>query len=119
MANVFDVAEYILQIDNKEFASVADLINDGIDIMEDEPKAWPDVTPMKLQKLVYYVKGFSLVLLGRPIFGEKLEAWRHGPVCPDLYHRLKSHGASILSPGDCNGNASALSQEERELRNCR
>lgn len=54
------------------------------------------ISNLKLQKLVYYAQGFSLVLLDKPLFGEKIEAWMHGPVVPDLYRRFKQHGNSAL-----------------------
>ncbi|BDG46395.1 type II toxin-antitoxin system antitoxin SocA domain-containing protein [Parageobacillus sp. KH3-4] len=51
------------------------------------PKA---VTHLKLQKLVYYAQGFYLAVHNKPLFGERIEAWVHGPVCPSLY-RLFNH----------------------------
>lgn len=40
---------------------------------------------IRLQKLVYYAQARVLVKEGRPLFAERLEAWRKGPVAPDLY----------------------------------
>ena len=60
MANVFDVACYILE-------------------------RKPDITTMKLQKLCYYVQAWSLVWEEEPLFDEEFEAWANGPVCPELY----------------------------------
>ena len=50
-----------------------------------------ELTPMKLQKLLYYVKCWSLVA-GQPLIDEPFEAWSYGPVNPDVYHRYKVHG---------------------------
>jgi uncharacterized phage-associated protein len=114
MASIYDAAEYILELNNKP--SCANLnASVELDTQEEEPEVWPDVTPMKLQKLLYYVKGFSLVLLGRAMFPESFHAWRHGPVCPELYRRLKQYGRATLSPGDCGGDCSLLTAEEKEL----
>ena len=60
MANVFDVACYILE-------------------------RKPDITTMKLQKLCYYAQAWSLVWEEEPLFDEEFEAWANGPVCPELY----------------------------------
>lgn len=49
---------------------------------ESEPAG---LTPMQLQKLLYYVQGWSLALLGKPAFGEHFEAWRLGPVVCEVY----------------------------------
>lgn len=49
------------------------------------------VETLKLQKLMYYSNGWSLALHGRPLFSDKIEAWKHGPVIPSIYkkHRTK------------------------------
>lgn len=46
----------------------------------------------KLQKLCYYAQAWHLALLGEPLFDERIEAWIHGPVSPDLYHEYKEYG---------------------------
>jgi uncharacterized phage-associated protein len=53
---------------------------------EEEPEL---LTHMRVQKLAYYAQGWSLALLGRPLFSDPIEAWTHGPVACDLYQRLK------------------------------
>ena len=59
------------------------------------------VSNLKLQKLVYYAQGFSLVLHGRPLFSERIEAWVHGPVVPELYQEYKPCGSDAIShPGE-------------------
>ena len=44
------------------------------------------ISNLKLQKLVYYAQGFHLAISGEPLFDEKIMAWEHGPVIPQLYH---------------------------------
>jgi len=58
--------------------------------------AGDSISHMKLQKLVYYAQGVSLALRGEELFPERVEAWDHGPVVPDLYHRYKEHGSSPI-----------------------
>ena len=55
------------------------------------------VSTMKLQKLVFYSQALSLVESSSPLFQERIEAWRNGPVVPDLF-RLHS-GKFVISPG--------------------
>lgn len=59
------------------------------------------VSHMQLQKLLYYVQGYSLGMSGRPVFDDALEAWTHGPVVRSVYDAYKRYGAQPLpSPGD-------------------
>ncbi len=45
------------------------------------------MSAMKLEKLVYYCQAWSLVWDERPLFRERIEAWRNGPVVPELYDK--------------------------------
>jgi uncharacterized phage-associated protein len=44
-----------------------------------------EVTPLMLQKLLYFIQGLSYALYGKPMFMEDCEAWIHGPVYPEVY----------------------------------
>ncbi|ONI83810.1 hypothetical protein ALI22I_35790 [Saccharothrix sp. ALI-22-I] len=44
-------------------------------------------SPMKLQKLLYYAQAWHLAEQGEPLFEAPIEAWRRGPVVPEVYHR--------------------------------
>lgn len=48
---------------------------------------------MKLEKLAYYCQAWWVARNKDPLFPEPLEAWRMGPVCPDLYreHRRRNY----------------------------
>lgn len=55
------------------------------------------VSPMKLQKLVYYAHGWYAGYTGKPLIDEPVEAWQYGPVIPSLYHEFKRFGAGSIS----------------------
>ena len=55
------------------------------------------LTPMKLQKLVYFAHGWSLALTGQPLVNERIEAWQYGPVIPDLYREFKTFGNGVIT----------------------
>ena len=50
---------------------------------------------MQILKLVYISHGWHLEMRGAPLFRNKIEAWRHGPVIPDVYHAFRKQGVSI------------------------
>ncbi|OCG77413.1 hypothetical protein A9G44_05055 [Gilliamella sp. Occ4-3] len=91
----FDVANYILSLND----------NDAGDL----------ISNLKLQKLVYYTQGFSLAILGKPLFNEKIEAWMHGPVIPDLYHKYKSFGSGAIDTDNLDIDFSKFSEDEKNL----
>ncbi len=48
-----------------------------------------EVTPLMLQKLLYFIQGVSYALNGDPMFSENCQAWVHGPVYPDVYDMFR------------------------------
>jgi len=60
---------------------------------EDEPDY---LTHLRLQKLLYYAQGWSLALRDMPMFSERIEAWVHGPVVPDVYRSLAGSGSDVI-----------------------
>ena len=48
-----------------------------------------EVTPLMLQKLLYFIQGVYSALYGKPIFEEDCRAWVHGPVYPDVYELFR------------------------------
>ena len=49
-----------------------------------------EVTPLALQKMLYFIQGIYMVLFGVELFSEECEAWAHGPVFKDVYEVFKS-----------------------------
>lgn len=72
----YQVADYFLALTNED---AGDLISN-----------------LKLQKLMYYAQGLYLAVHDAPIFPERIEAWRHGPVVPELYYAKKDFGSGPL-----------------------
>jgi uncharacterized phage-associated protein len=89
MVNVFDVAEYILAKQG-------------------------EIPAVKLHKLLYYSQAWSLVWDERPLFTNRIEAWKNGPVVRDLYswHRLEYSVAPGKFKGACTSEALSDPQTE-------
>ena len=68
------------------------------------------MTAMRLHKLLYYCQGWFLAWYGRPLFADRLEAWMHGPVAPDVYALPWGRGRDRLPDP---GGDEALSSDER------
>lgn len=49
------------------------------------------ISHLKLQKLVYFSHGWHLGIFDKSLVTDEfVEAWKHGPVFPSLYHEFKS-----------------------------
>ncbi|WP_050181290.1 Panacea domain-containing protein [Domibacillus robiginosus] len=50
------------------------------------------VTPLKLQKLLYYCQGWHMAFSnGEALFEDDIVAWEHGPVVRDIYFEYKDY----------------------------
>ena len=50
------------------------------------------LTPLKLQKILYYVSAEYLKKFGKRLFTEDFQKWQYGPVVKDVYHEFKLFG---------------------------
>jgi len=76
---------------------------------EEEPEF---LSHLKLQKLLYYVQGWSLALRNKPMFDARIEAWSSGPVVRSLYAHFADYGYRPIPPDDV-GEAVGLSGPEK------
>lgn len=97
MPTCFDVADYFLAWQDEE--------------------AGDYISNLKLQKLCYYAQGFTLAITNKPLFSESIEAWQHGPVCPDLYQAFKKYSSSPIPipTRELCDIVACFSQEQREV----
>lgn len=74
---IYDVANYFLLRVDSESGSI--------------------ITHLKLQKLCYYANSWHLAFEGDTLFDQCFEAWAHGPVCPELWHKYKNYRFNPIS----------------------
>lgn len=48
-----------------------------------------EVTPLSLQKILYFIQGIYMVLYDKPLYKEDCMAWIHGPVYEEVYNLFK------------------------------
>ena len=48
-----------------------------------------EVTPLTLQKLLYYIQGNYAAIYDKPLFDAPCEAWVHGPVYRNVYNLFR------------------------------
>ena len=96
--NALSVAKWFVTRANNEFV--------------DEGGVAEGLTNLKLQKLLYFAQAISLSLNNKPLFEDKIEAWKFGPVVPAVYQALKQFGNQ---PVMIEGTTSELSAEVSAL----
>ncbi len=73
-----------------------------------------DMTLLKLIKIVYVAHGWMLGIYGKPLVSEDVEAWKYGPVIPELYNETnqfgRNHITDLSDDFKCN-----LTQEEQSI----
>jgi uncharacterized phage-associated protein len=55
------------------------------------------LSPMKLQKLMYYAQAWHLKVKGAPLLDDNFARWKFGPVIPSIYHEFKDFGYRDIS----------------------
>ncbi|RSI20648.1 DUF4065 domain-containing protein [Streptococcus sanguinis] len=59
-----------------------------------------EITPLALQKLLYYVQGFYFAFKGTFLFDSDCESWVHGPVYRDIYFKFQEFGRNPIAIED-------------------
>lgn len=83
-------------------------------------KKLEEVTPLSLQKLLYFIQGIYSALYGRPIFSEDCRAWIHGPVYQEVYDLFRDFKYNPIDDARfvlLEGMADALTEDEKYVIN--
>ena len=65
-------------------------------------------------KLAYIAHGYCLALYGKPLFEDKIEAWKFGPVILDLYFKFDKQNKNKFE-ADMIKNTSCVNDKESEI----
>jgi uncharacterized phage-associated protein len=72
-----------------------------------------DLTPLKLQKILYYVQGWYLADYGKPLFEDQILAWKYGPVVRKVYDYYRDHPTGHITPAEVPGNIARLDESTK------
>jgi uncharacterized phage-associated protein len=72
------------------------------------------VTNLKLQKVLYFAQAYFLAKLGRPLFDDRIEAWKYGPVIPSVYRKYRENGSNPIILAE---DKSTIEAEDKEVLN--
>ena len=56
-----------------------------------------EITPLSLQKILYYAQGFYKAFFGKFLFEDDCQAWVHGPVYVNIYEKYKEFKSANIS----------------------
>lgn len=59
-----------------------------------------DITPLALQKALYYIQGFYFAFYKTFLFTENCQAWVHGPVYREIYFRYRDYRFDSIEKDD-------------------
>lgn len=76
------------------------------------------LTPMKLQKLIYFLFGYYYAETDKKLFNEPFEVWQYGPVLPSVYSEFRSFRSNHINAlaKDAKGKAYVPSKSDPELK---
>lgn len=59
------------------------------------------LTHLHMQKILYFGHGYHLAYYDDPLFTQTVQAWKHGPVIPEVYRAFRGFGKfPITTPAD-------------------
>ncbi|MEA3391622.1 MAG: DUF4065 domain-containing protein [Candidatus Marinimicrobia bacterium] len=74
-----------------------------------------EITPLKLQKLIYYLKVWSIIDNKPKLIYADFKKWNHGPVNKEVYYHYKKYGSKPIPLENCNYSLNITIEEENTL----
>lgn len=71
-----------------------------IALARSDEKLAPELSPLKIQKLLFYIQAWYAANKDNRLYEDDIYAWPLGPVVEDVYHHYKSYGAQDLAKED-------------------
>ena len=71
------------------------------------------ITNLKLQKILYFIQGFSYAKMNKPFIDAEFEVWPYGPTIRSLYIDYSVYGSFTINKIENTENT--ISQEDKEF----
>lgn len=77
-----------------------------------------DITPMKLQKLLFNTHAYYLKKYGKPLVSDPFLKWKFGPVVRDVYREFSGFGSSPITSlaTDAKGDSYVVAHDDSDAR---
>ena len=78
------------------------------------------LSPMKLQKLLYFTYARCAFKHDTALFADQFEPWPYGPVVESVYEQFKNFGKKSIDDyyKDCDGKVKVVSQSHTQFLEC-
>jgi uncharacterized phage-associated protein len=74
-----------------------DIAYKTLGLVKDDPDLAPGgITPLKLQKLLFYMQGWYAANTDKRLFSDDIYAWGYGPVVEAVYYEFRTYGSQNL-----------------------
>lgn len=73
-----------------------------------------ELTNLRLQKILYFLRLVFLDMFNKPCFNNRMEAWDLGPTVPDAYNHYRKYGAQYI-PGNRTKDIYDIKDIDKEL----
>lgn len=54
------------------------------------------VSNLRLQKLLYFIQAYFIIIKNEPLFKDKIYGWECGPVVLEIYEKYRKYGSMII-----------------------
>ncbi len=85
------------------------------EILQNNKSASRGTMPLQIIKLAYLAHGWNLTVYKEPLFLEQVEAWKYGPVIPELYSEVKHFRDSPIDVNFFADNAKDVPASQKEI----
>lgn len=74
-----------------------------------------ELTPLKLQKILYYAQGWYLANYGKPLFTDDIQAWKFGPAIYAIYKEYEKYANTEITEEVSESDISVIDSNDQKF----